>query len=131
MNDSQSNRYRYIRFMNDEPYRRFVRANGDLKHQQANTPTSFIMRHGPYVGGLLFRREWITRRKEILLRDQHRCRVCGSSQNLQVHHRQYHFVVRKNQFKLPWEYEDKLLITLCEQCNRKGHRKYKVPTINI
>jgi len=131
MNDFTSTRFSYIRFLNNEPYRRFIQVDGNLKQQSANMSSSFFRRHGSYTGGLLFRREWIARRQQILSRDQHRCRACASSQNLQVHHRQYHFIVLKNRFKFPWEYEDKLLITLCEQCNNKGHRKYKVPTINI
>jgi hypothetical protein len=50
---------------------------------------------------------------------------------LQVHHRQYHFIVSQQKFRLPWEYPNHLLITLCESCHNRGHNKYKVPTINI
>lgn len=83
--------------------------------------------HGAY-GELLFDIRWKTRRKQIIARDGERCVNCGSNKNLQVHHRQYHFIRLLNTFKKPWEYNDNLLITLCEKCHSKGHNKYKIPT---
>jgi len=88
------------------------------------------MNHGTY-GGLLFDPRWKSKRQEILIRDQQKCVVCRSTDKLQVHHRQYHFLESSNQFKPPWDYANHLLITLCEQCHRYGHRKYKVPTIKL
>lgn len=131
MTDPTNSRYRYINFHNSN-YRRYIHredkaklVNGCLKPKDSNIPT-----HGSY-GSLLFDPKWRAKREIILQRDFHKCVVCGSSSDLQVHHRQYHFVVRNNQFRLPWEYEDRLLITLCESCHKRGHSKYKVPTINI
>ena len=86
--------------------------------------------HGTY-GALLFDPRWRTKRSIILDRDGYKCIICGSSFGLQVHHRQYHFLANLKQFKPPWDYEDHLLISLCEICHKKGHRQYKVPTINI
>lgn len=85
------------------------------------TPT-----HGGY-GGALFDPRWKAKRKEIMERDRHKCIICGSDKNLQVHHRQYHFSRSMNIFKNPWEYENGLMITMCESCHQKGHRLYKVP----
>jgi len=86
--------------------------------------------HGTY-GTLLFDKRWQQRRLEILIRDGNRCVICENSNSLQVHHRQYHFIKALKQFKSPWDYEDQLLITLCEKCHSRGHGKFKVPTIAI
>lgn len=125
--------YRYLAFTDDAPYRRYIQ----VKHSHVNesgipTQTSGLasMTHGSY-GALLFRPEWKLKRMEILTRDMHRCIHCKCDKTLQVHHRQYHFIVSQQQFKLPWEYPNHLLITLCESCHNRGHSKYKVPIINI
>ena len=86
--------------------------------------------HSSY-GALLFRPEWRAKRAEILQRDDFTCQFCGSTDkgSLQVHHRQYHYVARLDSFRLPWDYPNECLITVCEQCHHKGHHLYKVPTI--
>src|SRR5690606_23795367 len=83
--------------------------------------------HGTY-GSTLFDPRWKARRKTILERDRNQCVICKSERKLHVHHRQYHFSVTLNAFKNPWDYDDRLMITLCENCHRKGHRLYKIPT---
>ena len=80
-------------------------------------------------GELLFREEWKVKREMILIRDNHTCQFCGSQENLQVHHRQYHFVERLGVFKLPWDYPNECLITICEKCHNKGHCVHEIPTI--
>jgi hypothetical protein len=89
-----------------------------------------IPAHGTY-GGLLFDQRWKARRSQIVGRDGGRCIICHSTDELQVHHRQYHFLKAENGFKAPWDYEDKLLITLCKSCHNRGHNKFKVPTLVI
>lgn len=79
-------------------------------------------------GSLLFRREWKEKREKILQRDGYKCRICGSTDNLQVHHKQYHFNKVTNRKCLPWEYDDKYLVTLCDSCHSRGHAKYEIPT---
>lgn len=86
--------------------------------------------HGTY-GELLFDKRWREKRMEILMRDNHECAVCNATQNLQVHHRQYHMVKATKKFKPPWEYTNSLLVTLCENCHSRGHNKYKVPVIQV
>lgn len=86
--------------------------------------------HGSY-GVALFDPKWKLKRKEILERDGNCCKICNSEEELQVHHRQYHFIIYLNTYKNPWEYDNKLLVTLCKACHQKGHRMYKVPTIKI
>lgn len=125
--------YRYLTFTNDTPYRRYIQEKQAATNENVTPAKAFGpagMTHGSY-GALLFHPSWKSKRKEILTRDMHRCIHCKSGKALQVHHRQYHFVVSKQQYRLPWEYPDHLLITLCESCHNKGHNKYKVPTINI
>jgi len=75
--------------------------------------------------------QWSTKRKAILKRDKFRCRCCGNGASLQVHHRQYHKNKNTSDYKAPWEYEDKLLITLCNRCHNKGHQIYSIPVFII
>lgn len=82
--------------------------------------------HGSY-GSMLFSSEWKEKRAKIIIRDQNKCKACESSKELQVHHRQYHYSLVLRKFKKPWEYPDKLLITLCKRCHQAGHNKYEVP----
>jgi len=125
--------YRYLAFTDDAPYRRYIQVkHSDAKDsgmpKQSSDATTMV--HGSY-GALLFHPKWKLKRKEILERDMHRCIHCKCDKTLQVHHRQYHFIVSQQQFRLPWEYRNHLLITLCESCHNRGHNKYKVPIINI
>ncbi len=82
--------------------------------------------HGSYAG-LLLSTEWRDKRKEILKRDQNKCRICNSTEELQVHHRQYHYSLVLRKFRKPWEYPNNLLISLCKKCHKKGHNKFEVP----
>lgn len=130
MYDPTQSRYRHLNFKSDTNYRRFTQAEKGLKTNKLETNLEKIPAHGTY-GALLFRPEWKAKREEILIRDLKSCVICKCENTLQVHHRQYHFIVRENKFKLPWAYSDNLLITLCESCHKRGHNKFKVQTINI
>ena len=133
MISSEQNIYKYLQFKDKSIYRRFIQgldsnvanAENTTNKKQTNVPN-----HGSY-GALLFHPKWKARRKEILDRDQHRCINCKSDKQLQIHHRQYHFILSQNRFRFPWDYPDYLLITLCESCHNKGHNLYTVPTITI
>lgn len=62
--------------------------------------------------------EWLSRRQEILRRDNYTCQKCGAKaadESLHVHHKGYVSSL------LPWEYPDDTLITLCESCHQKVH----------
>ncbi|OYU56713.1 MAG: HNH endonuclease [Chitinophagaceae bacterium BSSC1] len=74
---------------------------------------------------------WKEKRALILMRDANKCRNCGSSNNLQVHHRQYHINKITGQKSDPWNYNNKYLITLCNSCHEIGHKLYKVPYFKI
>ena len=83
--------------------------------------------HGSY-GAKLSDKRWKEFRKKIINRDLNKCVVCNSLDNLQVHHKQYHFSKLSRTFKEPWEYDSIYLITLCKKCHQKGHSKYKILT---
>jgi hypothetical protein len=132
LGDPTNSRYRYIIFKGSNVYRRFITGDENrniesagLKYSENDVPA-----HGTY-GALLFHPLWRSKREEILKRDLQKCVICRNSSTLQVHHRQYHFVVKQNQFKMPWDYSNELLISLCESCHKRGHSKFKVPIINL
>jgi hypothetical protein len=86
--------------------------------------------HGTY-GSLLFDSRWKKKRAEILQRDDNCCVICKSTNELLVHHRQYQFMQLAKGFKMPWDYANHLLITLCKGCHNRGHSKFKVPILII
>lgn len=63
---------------------------------------------------------WIEKREEVLKRDDYKCRYCGDNTKLEVHH--IFYMVDK----LPWQYPDKLLITLCSECHSRWHKLYGI-----
>lgn len=59
---------------------------------------------------------WQKRKSEILNRDNFTCQLCGDKKTtLHVHHKYY------LEGKLPWEYNDNALVTLCEYCHQRMH----------
>ena len=68
---------------------------------------------------------WRRKREKILERDHHTCQYCGSHKDLQVHHK-YYMRYPDGKFADPWDYPDEKLITLCETCHKKWHRKHKM-----
>jgi hypothetical protein len=59
---------------------------------------------------------WFAVREVVLERDCHECRICGSTNSLQVHHRTY-----KNRGQEHNNLTD--LITLCRDCHGKFHKE--------
>lgn len=86
--------------------------------------------HGSYKAAL-FDPRWKRKRQEVLARDEHKCIICVGTENLHVHHRQYHFLNDLGKFKEPWEYGSKYLISLCQSCHSRAHYKYKILTKTI
>jgi hypothetical protein len=55
---------------------------------------------------------WQKKRLEIFERDNWECQCCSDKEHpLHVHHRRY--LPKRD----PWDYPDKLLVTLCEDCH--------------
>ena len=76
---------------------------------------------------LLHTQEWKTKRTEILEKHNYRCDWCGTTENLQVHHKKY-LKYPNGQLVKPWEYDDDTFMCLCDNCHKKYHKKYKVKT---
>ena len=74
---------------------------------------------------------WLIKRKVILKRDRYQCRHCGTNNNLQVHHKQYHFQKATGFKKNPWLYCNSLLITLCGSCHQSGHQQFEIPVFAL
>ena len=62
---------------------------------------------------------WQKKRLEVMERDGFTCCSCGKGEAdgtfLNVHHAYY------EKGNAPWEYDDKMLKTLCEQCHKRIH----------
>lgn len=86
-------------------------------------------KHGSYRE-LLFDKRWLEKRAKIIKRDNCKCVICGSEEDLVVHHKQYHVNKRGEKF-LPWQYDDKYLVTLCKSCHQRGHKLYNIPTFEV
>lgn len=80
---------------------------------------------------LLKHPKWFEKRRQILARDGSTCRRCGSDKDLRIHHKQYQFKIRTGRFELPWNYQSRYLITLCDSCHQKGHSIFKIPIIKL
>lgn len=71
----------------------------------------------------LQKEEWKTKRLEILERDGHKCTQCECDKYLHVHHLYY------DRNKFAWEYDNKDLVTLCNDCHTHTHRTTKIKII--
>ena len=55
------------------------------------------------------------KKAEGIKADAGRCKVCGSTKDLQVHHKQYRADLKA------WEYKDEELVCLCKKCHETLH----------
>lgn len=69
---------------------------------------------------LLLDSKWKIKRMVILKRDNFCCVKCTSKQELQIHHKYY------IKDRLPWQYSNSALITLCKVCHQKEHDQNKI-----
>lgn len=60
---------------------------------------------------------WKKRRQEIIDMNWGYCTCCGTSKNIQVHHKRYFDGL------MAWEYPNSLLTTLCANCHALEHNK--------
>ena len=71
------------------------------------------MKQQKTYGELLTDPRWQKKRLEILKRDHWTCQECGDKKStLHVHHIYY------EENKMPWEYKNNSLITLCGSCHK-------------
>lgn len=68
-------------------------------------------------------KKWKEKRQSILERDNFCCVKCNSKENLQVHHTLY-IKGRK-----AWEYNNKLLITVCSSCHLEIHKTEEIKVV--
>jgi hypothetical protein len=66
-------------------------------------------------GDYLKSERWKTLRNERLEKDHHRCVLCGSKNNLRVHHINYEHL--ENEDEIEW------LVTVCDKCHHKWHKE--------
>lgn len=57
---------------------------------------------------------WKRVRESVLERDEHKCRFCGATENLRVHHKAYQNVYEEECALID-------LITLCDKCHKELH----------
>lgn len=60
---------------------------------------------------------WQRKRLEIMQRDDFKCRECGTTNDLNVHH------IRYIDGRMPWEYDNGDLVTLCGKCHKELHEE--------
>lgn len=61
--------------------------------------------------------KWQMKRLEIMKRDDCKCRICGDTYMLNIHH-----IVYDNKYNDPWDYPDNMLICLCGKCHDYVHK---------
>ena len=95
------------------------------------TPYELTPRQTDYRGytyeQLLHTDEWNEKRQQILQQHDYHCDWCGTTRNLQVHHK-YYSKCPDNRRVYPWVYKDDAFMVVCENCHKKYHSKYKVKT---
>ncbi len=71
---------------------------------------------------------WQKKRLRIMERDKFSCRSCGTEEEgitLNVHHIYY------EKGKAPWEYDDELLVTWCDDCHKARHKMQKEILVDL
>lgn len=74
-------------------------------------------------GAYLKHPKWISKKLEIMARDNFECQYCHIAINrslLDVHHKTY------LPGRLPWQYDNSYLITLCRNCHDREHEIERV-----
>lgn len=84
-----------------------------LKHRRGRPSNYRLTLRSPYWEGVA---------RQVRMRDGHRCRLCGSRVELEVHHLSYRD--EHGQSIVGHEAEHLgLLITLCSRCHEKQHNR--------
>ncbi len=67
-------------------------------------------------------KKWAKVRLRVFERDNRRCTVCGSKDDIVVHHTFYY-----EDYTEPWAYPISSLLTLCGQCHHDYHSHHETP----
>lgn len=86
----------------------------EIDHDQ-NQLTSFMWRKAEYLTS----KEWKLKRIQVKDRDNHACQVCGSTNDLHVHHMSGYNLIPNEPISC--------LITLCNVCHKDQHNKIGYP----
>ena len=103
----------------------FSLLKGILLRDKFTTPT--YNKYKSKYDRLLHDDRWYDKRMKILDRDNHKCKYCGSTYNLQVHHKYYNKYPNEK-MAMPWDYPDDALITLCDNCHKREHERKQIKT---
>ena len=76
---------------------------------------TFKVERNPSYNEQLKDKRWLNRRLQILKKKGAKCSKCSFTSNLQIHHLRY------IKGKMAWEYKDKYLEVLCNECHEKKH----------
>lgn len=106
-----SNKYERQIKQEDKKFRRMMRERKKSKNKTKGKPEKENLTYSEQ----LIDKRWLNRREEIFRAKGRVCSKCGSKERLQIHHIEY----LPN--KLAWEYKNKYLIVLCENCHKKAH----------
>lgn len=91
------------------------------QHIVYNSPKETIINPLNQYERLLMMKEWKDKRSLIIDRDGGICQQCGSTKDLNVHHKLYIWG------RKPWEYSNEDLVTVCNDCHRKIHEEKRIP----
>jgi hypothetical protein len=74
---------------------------------------------------------WKNKRKEVLMKQGNKCRICGSGTNIQIHHRRYKLL---NGESVLGKEINAILLPICDDCHNlwhklKGYKKIPFPTL--
>ncbi len=92
----------------------FAEIHGDDNKRAPRTPGATYDTRKMAYPRYLQTPEWQAIRQMALDRDGHRCVECGSTEQLQVHHKTY---ARRGHEKR------RDLVTLCDRCHKARHRR--------
>ena len=85
------------------------------KKKKAPKPAKKVVTRKQQYQKELQDKRWKELSLSVMKRDNFQCALCGSKNNLNVHHTEY------QTGKKAWEYPTSVLITLCSDCHTKVH----------
>lgn len=103
----------------------------ERKSVSVPSQASYVRDFSSYNKGGYTDERWRTKKEIILQRDNYKCQICNSNQNLEVHHINYKDDNGNNVYGMPWRSPNRNLVTLCSCCHQKFDKEYCEDTIFI